>query len=450
MAKLTTTGVEALKGTGKTKYEPVALGGSLVARGLADKIRYYYQYWHNGKKSRCPLGEHSRDGDGAGSSDSTAYSLAGARSRAVKLAALQKEQGDLTAYMREQREAATEATERAKENRSNQKQDARDYSLSNLCTAYWTHLETEQKASAGDVRNALSRWVITKQPALARRKASEITTEDILTILRAIIDAGKTTTTNRVRSYLSSAYTFGLGSTTDPLASSRASGFRLTTNPAAPVDRVASFEKVGERTLSSNELGELMRQLDASGTPAAKAITLSIRLGGQRITQLLAAKSTDYDCEDKILMLKDSKGRRAHPRLHLLPIVGVVEPLILEALESPHLKRQGLYSGLTMETASKLVREISKKQEAEGAEPYGWRDLRRTCETMLAKMGISKDLRAQIQSHGLSGIQDKHYDKHDYINEKRAALTAWNVRLDELKSGRKQPVNVVRLDHAKG
>jgi hypothetical protein len=59
------------------------------------------------------------------------------------------------------------------------------------------------------------------------------------------------------------------------------------------------------------------------------------------------------------------------------------------------------------------------------------------CETMLAKMGISKDLRAQILSHALSGVQDRHYDKHQYIEEKRKALEAWNTRPDELKEGTK-------------
>ena len=98
-----------------------------------------------------------------------------------------------------------------------------------------------------------------------------------------------------------------------------------------------------------------------------------------------------------------------------------------------------------MHTVSKLVREISKKKEAKGAEPYSWRDLRRTCETMLARMGISKDLRAQLQSHGLSGVQDRHYDKHDYIDEKRTVLETWNIRLDELKNGKRTANNIVRL-----
>jgi hypothetical protein len=47
-------------------------------------------------------------------------------------------------------------------------------------------------------------------------------------------------------------------------------------------------------------------------------------------------------------------------------------------------------------------------------------DLRRTVETRLAAAG--KDIRAQLQSHGLGGIQAKHYDRHDCLSEKRAAL----------------------------
>jgi len=68
--------------------------------------------------------------------------------------------------------------------------------------------------------------------------------------------------------------------------------------------------------------------------------------------------------------------------------------------------------------------------------PFQLRDLRRTAETMLAAEGVSKDIRAQIQSHGLGGVQDKHYDKHDYLPAKHAALTRWHARLKAIEEGR--------------
>jgi len=55
-------------------------------------------------------------------------------------------------------------------------------------------------------------------------------------------------------------------------------------------------------------------------------------------------------------------------------------------------------------------------------ERFELRDLRRTCETMLAAMGVSSGVRAQLQSHGLGGVQSRHYDRHTYTEEKREAL----------------------------
>lgn len=42
-------------------------------------------------------------------------------------------------------------------------------------------------------------------------------------------------------------------------------------------------------------------------------------------------------------------------------------------------------------------------------------------ETLLASEGISRDIRAQIQSHGLSGVQVRHY-RHDYRDAKQRVL----------------------------
>ena len=55
---------------------------------------------------------------------------------------------------------------------------------------------------------------------------------------------------------------------------------------------------------------------------------------------------------------------------------------------------------------------------------------------MLAALGVSSDIRAQVQSHGLSGVQARHYDRHNYMAEKRSKLEAWNQHLEALVSGR--------------
>ncbi len=60
-----------------------------------------------------------------------------------------------------------------------------------------------------------------------------------------------------------------------------------------------------------------------------------------------------------------------------------------------------------------------------GVEVVGGAHHRQAFEHMAqpqASLGIGREVRAQLQSHGLGGVQDRHYDDHDYMPEKRAAL----------------------------
>ena len=84
-------------------------------------------------------------------------------------------------------------------------------------------------------------------------------------------------------------------------------------------------------------------------------------------------------------------------------------------------------------------------KDKEAREPFQLRDLRRTCETMLAGLGVSSDIRAQLQSHGLGGVQNRYYDRHDYAPEKKRTLDLWAAHLKSLKEGNGQQSNVVPL-----
>lgn len=112
-----------------------------------------------------------------------------------------------------------------------------------------------------------------------------------------------------------------------------------------------------------------------------------------------------------------------------------------QAMESAWLFSTHGKVAVSVETPGKRVVEICA---AMAGEPFDLRDIRRTVETMMAKLGISKDIRAQLLSHGISGVQAKHYDKHDYLHEKRAALLAWEARLEEIQTGKPRS-NVIQL-----
>ena len=161
-------------------------------------------------------------------------------------------------------------------------------------------------------------------------------------------------------------------------------------------------------------------------------------LGGQRPTQLLRVIPQLVDVSGATLTLLDPKGRNRHanPRRHVLPIHEDLMPVIrrrlaqTQGVESPLFSTNGRVP-LRKETVAGLVEEIEKAMLAAGElerGPFSMRDLRRTAETQMAALGISSDVRAQIQSHGLGGIQARHYDRHDYMAEKRAALQQWVQR----------------------
>ncbi|EQD50638.1 phage integrase/recombinase protein, partial [mine drainage metagenome] len=61
-------------------------------------------------------------------------------------------------------------------------------------------------------------------------------------------------------------------------------------------------------------------------------------------------------------------------------------------------------------------------EAGEAAEPFTFGDLRRTIATRLQELGVSMDVRAHLQSHGLGGLLQRHYEKHGYMAEMREAL----------------------------
>ena len=83
---------------------------------------------------------------------------------------------------------------------------------------------------------------------------------------------------------------------------------------------------------------------------------------------------------------------------------------------------------------SNAVTDISKVlAERESIEPFSARDIRRTCETLLASLKVSKEVRAHLLSHGrTTGVQNRHYDQWEYLPEKTEALETWQNFLSKL------------------
>lgn len=428
MTTITTRALASLaKHPGKWLSRRVSHGhGTLAFRALVNgEVAVYFRYMDEGKRQTLLLGRYDERGV-------KGLTLQRAVEEAGKLAS--QHAGGATA-IRER----IEAEKRAK-NREMRK--ASTGTFDQLLDAYTEYLLDGHATTAGDVRSAFNTWIRKPHGDLLERRASDISHDDIMRILIYAVKKGVKRTVNKLRTYLHAAFGRAIGTVGDPSVAAQVGiGYNITINPVASTQRVQKFERVRDRHLTEKELRQFLIEVDKLPVVQMCALRLVLALGGQRPHQLLRVTPGDVNLPERTIRLHDPKGRRAQARVHLLPIPDAALPYVKTLLE--YSSKTFLFSSdgvrqMAPTTITKAVLRISKGS-------YQMRDLRRTCETMLAALGVSKDLRAQIQSHGLGGVQDRHYDRHEYMKEKRNALEAWNAKIEEIITGQKVAGNVVSL-----
>jgi integrase len=388
----------------------------------------------------------------------------GAREEANRLEALVDQGGDPRVQA-----AARRAAESAQRAALVAGAEAGHYTLDKLLAVYVAHLRKQAKSSAGAVENCISNHVTLAHPQIARKPANAVTAHDIVSLLRPLTEAGKGRTAGKLRAYLRAAFARAAKAALDPKAPAAFLPFQVQSNPVAATETLSEFNLALDRTLSEPELREYMKALnDAPDSAIRDALLLGLLLGGQRTAQLLRATVADADVMARTLRLLDPKGNRKQPRSHMLPLsdsaLAVVKRCIARAEAQRAREEAEGDSGLAAsrplylfstrgdaplrgETVTNAATDIAAalrakpKAERIVKDPFQLRDLRRTCETRLAELGISRDLRAQIQSHGLGGIQAKHYDRHDYMQEKTLALASWAAYLTRKPASNVRPMH---------
>lgn len=318
---------------------------------------------------------------------------------------------------------------------------ARRGSLGDLLSAYADHLEATGRTSHVKVRASLTLHVKDAHPALWDKPAADVSIDDAVAIVGKLHAEGKDREAAKVRTYLRAAFTRAVNARANPAAPARLRDLGVTTIPVAalaapePITAGDDEQEAGtrERSLSVAELRAYWRRIDALPGPFGALLRLHLLTGAQRIEQLARCKVRDLDRDAATLVLLDTKGRRRQPRRHLVPLlpdaVRALDELRPEAealgpyLFSADLGRTPASYHATRLRLLQVEATMLEADELPGG-PFTPGDVRRTVETRLAAAGVSKEIRAQLQSHGLGGVQDKHYDRHKYLDEKRAALEA--------------------------
>lgn len=269
----------------------------------------------------------------------------------------------------------------------------------------------------------------------ANKPIATITSDNIVPVLAEIYGRGAPAQARMVRSYLSAAFNYGLRSRNDYTrkdAHNRRWG--ITANPVAAIPADTESIRAGQKFLSAKDFRAVWNWLDEYELRSSRANAAKLMMAtGQRIEEILRITTTVYEREKAMLCWEKTKNGRAHS----VPLC----PQAVEILDSMTPNEHGIYfphRDRTNEPGTyHAVEDAFEKYCSEtGAVRFIPRDIRRTWKTLAGAAGISKEMRDRLQNHArASDVSSRHYDRYDYLAERRAAVAQWGAYMAKILDG---------------
>ena len=258
------------------------------------------------------------------------------------------------------------------------------------------------------------------------RKAESITRREVIALLDDVADRAPTMA-NRVLACLRKVYNFGI--TKD----------RVTNNPAHQVPPPGGTERERDRIYDAKEIGSLWAGFDG---PVGDIYRL-VLITGQRSGEVAGMTWNEIDLDNAIWTVP--AARMKSKRVHVVPL----SEMALDILRTvPRLDDEFVFpSPKPGQPVKNLGKAAERAKQASGIADFRSHDLRRTCGTGITGLGFSRFVMDRCLGHLEPGVGGR-YDRHDYLNEKTAALDAWGAKLNEILTGKPMPENVVELQPA--
>lgn len=221
-------------------------------------------------------------------------------------------------------------------------------------------------------------------------------------------------------------------------------------NPFADLPALASPAK-RERVLSDDELARIWRAADRVTLPYGKIVQL-LMLTGQRRDEVAGMTWAEVSDDLKTWIIPGTRTKNGVP--HVVPLNALAQGLIKSLLPGDPKETQTIHerrrdhSNLVLPGEMGTFGGWSKSKagldKACGVTDWRIHDLRRTVATGLQRLGVRLEVTEAVLNHisgsraGIVGI----YQRHDWQNEKTAALRAWGEHLARI-SGARMVTNLV-------
>jgi integrase len=288
-------------------------------------------------------------------------------------------------------------------------------------------LKERWRASWKDGKSLLNGHAV---PVLKAKPLPEITRADIRTVLDHA--KGKVATRRNLFAVLRRLFRWAISQ--GDLERSPLEGMEP---PPLPASR--------DRVLEDWELRLVVQAGIKEEGPFAPLIALLI-FTGQRLEELAGARWEELDRQQALLHIPAAraKNRRATDVPLSSPAVAA-----LDTLAGEKWPKKGLVFTTTGETPvsgfsrtkrrldRQMVKIAAEEREERPLRPWRYHDLRRTLATGMQRLGVRFEVTEAVLNHvgsarsGVAGV----YQRHDWKDEKRAALDAWAGLVTSLTDG---------------
>jgi integrase len=210
----------------------------------------------------------------------------------------------------------------------------------------------------------------------------------------------------------------------------------LSVNPFVNLPVAPTVKR--DRVLADDELAPIWRATD--GTGAFDSIVRLLILSGQRREE--AAGITWAEVSDDFSTWTIPARRAKNGATHIVPLSAQAQDLLRSLPQFGELVFPGLRGPFNGWSKAKAALDAKS-----GVKNWRLHDLRRTAATGLQRLGVRLEVTEQVLNHvsgsraGIVGV----YQRHDFANEKRAALEAWGSHVEAIVEGRISESNVLKL-----
>ena len=266
-------------------------------------------------------------------------------------------------------------------------------------------------------------------PVLGEIKLDQLSARDIRTVLSNISKSGRATIANDALGYCKQLFNHAVKLDL------------LQYNPALAFSYkdAGGTEQARERALTEEELGVFLKtakkHIKQFGQDNYLAVLLLVCLGVRK-SELCEAKWEEFDLDNAVWKLPAVRSKTS---------VGIDIPLAPQVVEwfnelkvracgseyvfpsrrsskSPHMGSDTLNRAISKMFGREVRQAKHSKNLMGDMEYFTVHDLRRTCRTLLAKLGTSSHVAERCLNHKLKGVEAV-YNQHDYFEERKVGLS---------------------------